>query len=62
VCVSERHAQTDKYSLFKKRLNSLNDCYRSIQNALLSLVLSEHLKIKTYKTVILLVALYGRET
>jgi hypothetical protein len=45
----------------KRRLNSGNSCYHSIQN-LLSCLLLKNLKIKIYKTVILPVALYGCET
>jgi hypothetical protein len=44
------------------RLNSDNASYRSVQNRLLSRLLSKYVKIKTYKTIILLVVLYGCET
>jgi hypothetical protein len=46
----------------KKRLNSGNDCYHSVQNLLSSRLLSKNLKIRIYKTIILPVVLYGCET
>ena len=46
----------------KSRLNSGNACYHSVQNLLSSRLLSKNLKIKIYRTVILPVVLYGRET
>jgi hypothetical protein len=46
----------------KKRLNSGNACYHSIQNLLPSRLLSKNLKIRIYKTIILPVVLYGCET
>jgi hypothetical protein len=45
----------------KKRLNSGNACYHSVQN-LLSSRLSKKFKIRIYKTIILPVVLYGCET
>jgi len=42
----------------KSRLRSRNACYHSVQNRLSSRLLSKHLKIKVYKTIILSV-LYG---
>jgi hypothetical protein len=45
----------------KRRLNSGNDCYRSVQSLLSSRLLSKNLKIRIYKTVILPVVLYGCE-
>jgi len=39
-----------------------NACYHSVQNLLSSSLLSKKLKIKIYRTIILLVVLYGRET
>jgi hypothetical protein len=45
-----------------KRLNSGNACYHLVQNLLSSLQLSKNLKIRIYKTIILRVVLYGRET
>jgi hypothetical protein len=46
----------------KRRLNSGNACYYSVQNLLTSLLLSRNLKIRIYKNVILPVVLYGCET
>jgi hypothetical protein len=46
----------------KRRLNSGNACHRSVQNLLSSHLLSKNLKIRIYKTIILSVVLYGRET
>jgi hypothetical protein len=46
----------------ERRFNSGNVCYHSVQNLLSSRLLSKNLKIRTYKTIILLVVLYGCET
>jgi hypothetical protein len=46
----------------KSRLNSGNTCYHSVQSLLSSRLLSRNLKVKTYKTAILPVVLYGCET
>ena len=46
----------------KSRLKSGNACYHSVQNLLSSRLQSKNLKIKTYRTVILPVVLYGCET
>jgi hypothetical protein len=46
----------------KSRLNSGNACYHSVQNLLSSRLLSRNVKVKIYKTIILPVVLYGRET
>jgi hypothetical protein len=46
----------------KKRLNSSNSCYHSIQTLLSSCLLMEKAKIKICKTIILPVILYGCET
>ena len=43
----------------KSRLRSGNACYHSAQNLLSSRLLSKHLKIKIYRTIILPVVLYG---
>jgi hypothetical protein len=43
----------------KRRLNSCNDCYHSVQTLLSSRLLSKNLKIRTYKTIIFPVVLYG---
>ena len=46
----------------KSRWNSGNACYQSVQNPLSSRLLSKNIKMKTYRSVILLVVLYGCET
>jgi len=46
----------------KSRLRSGNSCYHSVQYLLYSRLLSKHLKIKIYRTIILPVVLYGCET
>ena len=46
----------------KSRLKSGNACCHSVQNILSSSLLIKNLKIKIYRTIILLVVLYGRET
>jgi hypothetical protein len=46
----------------KNRLKSGNACCQSVQNLLSSSLLSKNLKIKIYRTIILPVVLYGRET
>jgi hypothetical protein len=46
----------------KRRLNSGNACYHSVQNLVSSLLLSKNVKIRIYKTIILPVVLYGCET
>jgi hypothetical protein len=46
----------------KRRLNSSNACYRSIQNLLSSRPLPRDVKTRIYRTIILHVALYGCET
>jgi hypothetical protein len=55
--------QNDICDEIKSRLNSGNACYYySLQNLLSFCLISKNLKIKIYKTVILLVVLYGHET
>jgi hypothetical protein len=54
--------QNDIHDEIKSRLNSGNARYYSVQNILSSHLISENLKIKIYKTVILPVVLYGCET
>jgi hypothetical protein len=54
--------QNDNHDEIKSRLNSGNACYYSVQNLLSSCLISKNLKIKIYKTVILLVVLYGCKT
>jgi hypothetical protein len=46
----------------KRRLNSGNACYHSVQNLLSSHLLSKNLKVRIFKTIILPLVLYGRET
>jgi hypothetical protein len=46
----------------KRRLNSGNACYHSVQNLLSSRLLCKNIKIRIYKTNILPVVMYGRET
>ena len=46
----------------KSRLRPGNACYHSVQNILSSRLLSKHLKIKIYRTIILPFVLYGCET
>jgi hypothetical protein len=43
----------------KRRLNSGDACYHSVQNLLSSSLLSKYIKIRIYKTIILPVVLYG---
>jgi hypothetical protein len=42
-------------------MNSGNTCYHSVQNFLSSHLLSRNIKIRVYKTIILLVVIYGCE-
>jgi hypothetical protein len=46
----------------KRRLNSGNACYHSVQNLLSSRLLSENVKVRIYKTINLPVVLYRCET
>jgi hypothetical protein len=46
----------------KMRLNSGNACYHSVQTLLSSRLLSNNVKIRIYKTIILPVVLYGCKT
>ena len=46
----------------KRRINMGNECYYSLEKILSSRPLSKKLKVKTYKTIILPVVLYGCET
>jgi hypothetical protein len=43
----------------RSRLNSGNSCYHAVQNILSSLLLSRNVKIKIYKTIILIVVCMG---
>jgi hypothetical protein len=54
--------QNDIHDEIKSRVNSGNACYYSVQNLLSSRLISNNLKIKIYKTIILPVVLYGCET
>jgi hypothetical protein len=46
----------------KRRMNSGNACYHSIQSPMSSRLLSKNLRIRIYRTIILTVVLYGCET
>jgi hypothetical protein len=46
----------------KSRLNLGNTCYHSVHSLLSSHLLSRNIKVKIFKTIILPVVLYGRET
>jgi hypothetical protein len=46
----------------KRRLNSGNACYHSVQNLLSSRLLSKNVKVRIYKAIILPEVLYGYET
>jgi hypothetical protein len=46
----------------ESRLKSGNACYHSVHNCLSSKQLSKNIKIKIFRTIILLVVLYGCET
>jgi hypothetical protein len=46
----------------KRRLNSGNACYHSMQKLLSSRLLSKNVKVRIYNTIILPVVLYGCET
>jgi hypothetical protein len=46
----------------KNRLYSDNACYHSVQNILSSYLMCKNVKIKTFKTIVLHVVLYGCET
>jgi hypothetical protein len=46
----------------KRRLNSGNACYHSVQDLLSSCLLSKNVKVRIYKALILPVVLYGCET
>jgi hypothetical protein len=54
--------QNHMHEEIKSRINSGNACYNSSQSLLSSCLLSRNLKVKIYKTIILPVILYGRET
>jgi hypothetical protein len=46
----------------KRRLNSGNACYHSVQNLLSSRLLSKNVKVRIYTIISLSVILYGCET
>jgi hypothetical protein len=46
----------------KRRLNSGNACYHSVQNLLSSRLLSKNVNVRIYNTIILPMVLYGCET
>jgi hypothetical protein len=46
----------------KRRLNSGNACYHSVQNLLSSRLLSKNVRIRIYKTITLPVVVYGCQT
>jgi hypothetical protein len=46
----------------KRKFNSGNACYNSVQNILSSHLLSKNIKTRIYETIILPVVLYGCET
>jgi hypothetical protein len=48
--------------IVKRRLNSDNACYRSVQNLSSPPLLSNNIKIRIYETLILPVVFYGCET
>jgi len=54
--------QNSIQEVIKSRLKSGNACCHSVQNLLSSILLSQNLKIKIYRTIILPVVLYGCET
>jgi len=54
--------QKDIHDEIKRRLNSGNASYHSVQNLWSSHLISKRLKTKIYKPVILPVVLYGCET
>ena len=54
--------QNSVHEEIKSRLKSGNTCYHSVQDLLSSSLLSKNLKIKVYRTIILLLVLCGCET
>jgi hypothetical protein len=56
---------TDQNCMHKEinsRLNTGNACYHSVQSLLSSCLLTRNVKVKLYKTIILLAVLYGCKT
>jgi hypothetical protein len=60
--VTRRNIPEDGILPIKRRLNSCNACNHSVQNLLSSRLLSKNVKVRTYKTPTLPLALYGCET
>jgi hypothetical protein len=54
--------QNSIHEEIKKKWKSRNSCCLSVQNLLTSRLLSKNIKIKIYRTIVLLVALCGCET
>ena len=54
--------QNSIHEKIKRTMKSGNACYHSVQNFSSSSLLSKSVKIKIYKTIILLVVLYGYKT
>jgi hypothetical protein len=54
--------QNDIHDKITSRLNCRNACYYLVQNVLPSYLIPKNIRMKIYKTVILLVVLYGCET
>jgi hypothetical protein len=54
--------QTYIHEEIERRFNVENTCCHSVENVLLSCLLSKYTKIKTYKTIISFVAFNGCET
>ncbi|KAJ4440919.1 hypothetical protein ANN_10767 [Periplaneta americana] len=52
----------DTWEKIKRRINMGNACYYTVENLLSSSLLSNNLKVRIYKTVVLPVVLYGCET
>ena len=61
-CREGRLNTNDIREEIKRRINMGNACYYSLEKILSSRLLSKNLKVKTYKTIILPVVLYGCET
>jgi hypothetical protein len=55
-------SQNGMHEEIKRRINSGNACYHSVQSLLSSHLLSRNIKVKIRKTIILPVVLYGCET
>ena len=63
IILIKSESQNSKQEEIKSRVKSGNACYHSVQNILsYSLLSSNSIKIKIYRTVIIPVVLYGCET